>query len=100
MAIAFERATEIVARSLASFRLGLDADDPFAFNEYEKLCAGHIVGALWGAKLLNTEGENWVTVDSMEIRAERERCAKIADSFTCGVCGMDGKAGAAIRSCG
>lgn len=29
--------------------------------------------------------------------AERERCAKIADSFTCGACGMDGKAGAAIR---
>lgn len=28
---------------------------------------------------------------------EREACAKIADSFTCGCCGMDGKAGAAIR---
>lgn len=28
---------------------------------------------------------------------ERERCAAIADSFTCGGCGMDGKAGAAIR---
>lgn len=29
---------------------------------------------------------------------ERERCAEMADSFTCGVCGMDGKAGSAIRA--
>lgn len=41
-----------VARSLASFRLGLDADDPFAFNDYEKLCAGHIVGRLSAAGLI------------------------------------------------
>ncbi|WP_186130158.1 hypothetical protein [Burkholderia gladioli] len=27
-----------------------------------------------------------------------EQCAKIADSFTCGACGMDGKVGAAIRA--
>lgn len=27
-----------------------------------------------------------------------EECARIADSFTCGGCGMDGKAGAAIRA--
>ncbi|MGS1032711.1 hypothetical protein [Burkholderia glumae] len=27
-----------------------------------------------------------------------EQCAKIADSFTCGSCGMDGKVGAAIRA--
>ena len=27
-----------------------------------------------------------------------ERCAKVADSFTCGGCGMDGKAAAAIRA--
>lgn len=32
------------------------------------------------------------------IREERERCAEIADGFTCGGCGMDGKAAAAIRS--
>lgn len=25
-------------------------------------------------------------------------CAAIADTFTCGICGMDGKAGAAIRA--
>lgn len=68
MAIAFERAAEIVARRLASFRLGLDADDPYAYNDHEKLCAGHIVGSLWGAKLLNTEGEKWVTVDSIELQ--------------------------------
>lgn len=61
--IAFERATEIVARQLASFRLGLDAADPYAFNEYEELCAGHIVGALWGQDLLNTADEEWVTVE-------------------------------------
>lgn len=30
--------------------------------------------------------------------AALERAAKIADSFTCGICGMDGKAGAAIRA--
>ena len=27
-----------------------------------------------------------------------EECARIADSFTCGSCGVDGKAGAAIRA--
>jgi hypothetical protein len=27
-----------------------------------------------------------------------EECAKIADGFTCGMCGMDGKAGSAIRA--
>jgi predicted alpha-1,6-mannanase (GH76 family) len=31
-------------------------------------------------------------------REEREACAKIADSFTCGLCGMDGKSAAAIRA--
>jgi hypothetical protein len=43
----------------------------------------------------------WFTVlraISIAIQDERERCAKIADGFTCGACGMDGKAGAAIRS--
>jgi hypothetical protein len=63
MPIAFERATEIVARQLASFRLGLDCDDPFAYTEHEQLCAGHIVGALWAQHLLNTDGEKWVTVE-------------------------------------
>jgi hypothetical protein len=29
---------------------------------------------------------------------EREKCAKIADGFTCGGCGMDGKVSAAIRA--
>ena len=32
------------------------------------------------------------------VKAERERCAQIADGFTCGACGMDGKVGAAIRA--
>jgi hypothetical protein len=31
-------------------------------------------------------------------RAENEACAKIADGFTCGLCGMDGKSAAAIRA--
>jgi hypothetical protein len=31
------------------------------------------------------------------VAAEREACAKIADGFRCGSCGMDGKAAAAIR---
>lgn len=61
--IAFERAAEIVARQLASFRLGLDADNPFAYTENEMLMAGHIVGALWGQDLLNTGDEKWVTVE-------------------------------------
>ena len=29
---------------------------------------------------------------------ERERCATIADRFTCGLCGMDGQVSGAIRS--
>lgn len=32
------------------------------------------------------------------VAAEREACAAVADGFTCGGCGMDGKAGAAIRA--
>lgn len=63
MAIAFERATEVVARQLASFRLGSDCDDPFAFTDHELLCAGHIVGALWAQDLLNTGDEKWVPVE-------------------------------------
>lgn len=64
MAIAFERATKIVAEQLASFRLGLDCDDPFVYTEHEKLCAGIIVGALWGQDLLNTGDEKWVPVET------------------------------------
>jgi hypothetical protein len=62
MPIAFERATEIVARQLASFRLGMDCADPYAYTEHEELCAGHIVGALWAQDLLNTAGEDWIPV--------------------------------------
>jgi len=40
-------ACELVARNLASFRLGLDAKDPHAYNENEKLMAGIIIGSLW-----------------------------------------------------
>ena len=37
--------------------------------------------------------------DAAAIRAdEREKCAKIADGFSCGMCGMDGKCSAAIRA--
>jgi len=64
MATAFERATELVARRLASFRLGLDASDPFAYNDHEKLCAGHIVGSLWANDLLNIGDEKWVSIDN------------------------------------
>lgn len=36
---------------------------------------------------------------AQRVRAETiEECAKVADGFRCGGCGMDGKAGAAIRS--
>ena len=61
MAIAFERATDLVARQLASFRLGLDCNDPFAFTENEHLMAGHIVGNLWANGLLNIGDEKWIT---------------------------------------
>lgn len=61
--IAFVRAAEIVAEQLASFRLGLDADDPYAYTENEKLMAGLIVGSLWAQDLLNTQGETWVRVE-------------------------------------
>jgi hypothetical protein len=64
MAIAFERATEIVAKQLASFRLGLDCDDPFAYTDHEQLCAGHIVGALWAQGLLDTGDEKWIPVET------------------------------------
>jgi hypothetical protein len=64
MTIAFERASIVVAKTLASFRLGMDADDPFAYTEHELLEAGHIVGRLWAENLLNTAGETWVTVES------------------------------------
>lgn len=60
---AFERATEIVARQLASFRLG-DCENPFAYSKHEQLCAGHIVGALWGQDLLNTGNEKWIPVET------------------------------------
>jgi hypothetical protein len=73
MTIAFERATEIVARQLASFRLGLDCEDPFAYTEHEKLCAGHIVGALWAQELLNVGNEKWITVESIGQESEREQ---------------------------
>ena len=32
------------------------------------------------------------------LRALVEKCAQIADGYRCGVCGMDGKAGAEIRA--
>lgn len=66
MTIAFERATEIVAQRLASFRLGLDHIEPFAYTEDERLRAGHIVGALWAQDLLNTAGETWTPVDTIQ----------------------------------
>ena len=64
----FERASEIVAQRLASFRLGLDADDPYAFNENEKLRAGIIVGSLAAKNLINFGDEKWVTVESESSR--------------------------------
>jgi hypothetical protein len=63
MAIAFERAVEVVAKQLASFRIGLDCSDPHAYNEHEALCAGHIVGALWAQGLLDTGDEEWIPVE-------------------------------------
>jgi hypothetical protein len=69
---AFEKATEIVARQLASFRLGLDCEDPHAYNDHEALCAGHIVGALWAQDMLNTGDEVWVTVeDETSLQGDR-----------------------------
>lgn len=47
-----EKIMRCVAERLASFRLGLDADDPYAFNEAEQLEAAHIVGSLWARGFL------------------------------------------------
>ena len=63
MAIAFERATELAADELARCRSGYDVSE-VDLTENERLLAGHIVGRLWAADLLNTAGENWVTVES------------------------------------
>jgi hypothetical protein len=52
-----EAAIECVAKRIASFRLGLDADDPYAYNDHEMLEAGYIVGSLWAQGLL-TEAIN------------------------------------------
>ena len=82
MATAFERATELVARQLASFRLGLDCDDPFSYTENEKLMAGHIVGNLWANKLLNDTGEKWTTIESAEWPRWRNRLRRfVFDKF-------------------
>ena len=62
--IAFERAAKLVAQQLASFRLGLDCDNPFDYTENEKLMAGHIIGSLWANDLLNTGDEDWISVES------------------------------------
>jgi hypothetical protein len=42
----FEKATLITAGRLASFRLGLDCDDPYAYDDDELLKAGFIVGSI------------------------------------------------------
>ena len=42
-----------VAKTLASFRLGLDCENPFTFNEEEMVKAGHIVGRLWAAGMID-----------------------------------------------
>ena len=60
--IAFERAADLVAKQLASFRG--DTETP---TENEELMAGHIVGNLWANDLLNTKGEKWSTVESERI---------------------------------
>ncbi len=60
-----ERAGLLVARQLASFRLGLDADDPFAYTENEKLMAGHIVGNLMANDLINMGAGVWTTIESL-----------------------------------
>lgn len=58
MTIAHERATEIMAVWLARFR-----DEEAKPTDNDRLMAGHLAGALWANDLLNTAGENWVTVE-------------------------------------
>ena len=59
--IAFYRARDIVADRLAFFR---EEDSEPTAND--KLLAGHLVGALWANDLLNTAGEKWVTISSID----------------------------------
>ena len=47
-----EKVILCIARKLASFRLGLNSDAPYAFNEDEMLRAVHIAGSLWAEGLL------------------------------------------------
>lgn len=63
--IAFERATELAASQLAFFLRG-NGEERLEPTENERLLAGHIVGNLWANNLLNTEGENWVTVETID----------------------------------
>ena len=63
MAIAFERATELVASQLAFFQRG-GGDERLEPTENERLLAGHIVGNLWANDLLNTGDEKWIPVES------------------------------------
>ena len=66
---AFERATELVALQLATFR-----DDNTAPTKNDELMAGHIVGNLWANDLLNTNGENWVPVNRLNQQSTCARC--------------------------
>ena len=63
--IAFTRAAELAASQLAFFLRG-NGDERLEPTENERLLAAHIVGNLWANNLLNTEGETWVTVESMD----------------------------------
>ena len=61
---AFERATDLAASQLAFFMRG-NGDERLEPTENERLLAAHIVGNLWANNLLNTEGEQWATVESV-----------------------------------
>lgn len=62
-----------VAERLASFRLGLDSDDPYAFNENEKLMAGIIVGSLWAQGFLTER----INGEASELHDDRQAPTQI-----------------------
>jgi hypothetical protein len=88
----------IEARNDARFLLGLidskgTAADAAMLLSWERACAERdaALAALEGAQAARDR------FAAERVEQEREACALIADSFNCGICGMDGKAADAIR---
>ncbi|WP_257827208.1 UPF0175 family protein [Burkholderia glumae] len=96
---ALESARSLVAGDQAVAADGAATDEP---SEIEQViaCLGDDAAKLRDANPDDEMADNMEAAARMlfERAAIVEQSAKIADSFTCGSCGMDGKVGAAIRA--